>query len=111
MNKLRRSVRKHRAECKRSAGHDLASWYAPEGTASGIAYNPGTIGVAHKTHSFGSTWYFRHARRTVKAPVIDRGPYIAGREWDLTSALADALRFDGVGYVRVSRHDCWRPWR
>jgi rare lipoprotein A len=33
-------------------------------------------------------------------PVIDRGPYIAGREWDLTGATAAALGFPGLGQIR-----------
>jgi rare lipoprotein A (peptidoglycan hydrolase) len=32
--------------------------------------------------------------------VIDRGPYIAGREWDLTGATADALAFPGLGQIQ-----------
>ena len=32
--------------------------------------------------------YHGHA---VVAPVIDRGPYIKGRAWDLTEAAAEAL--------------------
>jgi rare lipoprotein A (peptidoglycan hydrolase) len=38
------------------------------------------------------------------ARVIDRGPYISGRAWDLTEAAAEALDFEdvGVGYVQYS---------
>jgi rare lipoprotein A len=32
-------------------------------------------------------------------PVIDRGPYVAGREWDLTGATARALGFSGAGVI------------
>jgi rare lipoprotein A len=39
-------------------------------------------------------------RRTLTVPVIDRGPYIAGREWDLTGATAAALHFPGLGKIR-----------
>ena len=35
-------------------------------------------------------------------PVIDRGPYIAGREWDLTGATAEALGFPGLGQIEWS---------
>jgi len=35
-------------------------------------------------------------------PVIDRGPYIVGREWDLTGAAADALGFPGLGSIEWS---------
>ena len=29
--------------------------------------------------------------RTVTAPVVDRGPYVAGRQWDFTGGLCIAL--------------------
>jgi rare lipoprotein A len=42
---------------------------------------------------------FRYAGRALRVPVIDRGPYIAGREWDLTGATAIALSFNGLGPI------------
>jgi len=33
-------------------------------------------------------------------PVIDRGPYIPGRDWDLTGAAAEALGFPGLGAIQ-----------
>jgi len=38
----------------------------------------------------------------VRVAVIDRGPYVGGREFDLTAATARALRFSGHGTVQVS---------
>jgi rare lipoprotein A len=35
--------------------------------------------------------------------VIDRGPYVAGREYDLTAATAQRLGFHGWGPVLVTR--------
>jgi rare lipoprotein A (peptidoglycan hydrolase) len=34
--------------------------------------------------------------------VIDRGPFVAGREFDLTAATAQAIGFGGVGTIRVT---------
>ena len=34
---------------------------------------------------------FRYNGRTVSAPVIDRGPYVAGRTWDLSEGLCTLL--------------------
>jgi rare lipoprotein A (peptidoglycan hydrolase) len=34
-------------------------------------------------------------------PVIDRGPYVRGREWDLTQATAKALGVPGTGRIGV----------
>jgi rare lipoprotein A len=35
----------------------------------------------------------------VRVPVVDRGPYVAGREFDLTEATKRALRFGDTGQV------------
>jgi rare lipoprotein A (peptidoglycan hydrolase) len=109
--RLRDSVHRARGKCKGDSTTDLASWFSPEPTASGMAYGDGTVGVAHKTLPFGTVRWFRHAGRTRSAPVIDRGPYIAGRVWDLTAQLAQDISFDGVGSVTVSAHNCWAAWR
>ena len=85
-----------------------ASWYGPglygNGVACGGTLRPSTIGVAHKTLPCGTMVKFKHRGHVVMARVIDRGPYIAGRSWDLTDAAAEALAFEdvGVGYVRYS---------
>jgi hypothetical protein len=57
------------------------------------------IGVAHKTAPCGTLIDFTFGGRTLRVPVIDRGPYIVGREWDLTGATAEALGFPGLGPI------------
>ncbi len=57
------------------------------------------IGVAHKTAPCGTLIDFTYGGRTLRVPVIDRGPYIVGREWDLTGATAQALGFPGLGPI------------
>jgi hypothetical protein len=83
----------------------LASWYALYGnrTACGQTLTAGTLGVAHKTLPCGTLVTFRYGSREVTVPVIDRGPYAGGREWDLTGATARALGFGGVGVVWSTR--------
>jgi len=79
----------------------LASWYALYGnrTACGQTLTAGTLGVAHKTLPCGTMITFRYGGREATVPVIDRGPFAHGREWDLTGATARALGFSGVGVV------------
>jgi len=83
----------------------VASWYALYGGALAcggtLGYN--TLGVAHKTLPCGTKVTLRYHGREVTVPVIDRGPYVGGREWDLTGATARALGFDGVGVVWSTR--------
>ncbi len=83
-----------------------ASWYGPglwgNKTACGQTLRPQTMGVAHKTLPCGTTVKFVYHGRAVVTQVIDRGPYIHGRTWDLTKAVSDALAFEGVGRVRYA---------
>lgn len=84
-----------------------ASYYGPglygNGVACGGTLQPGTIGVAHKTLPCGTRLTIRYHGRQVHTKVIDRGPYVAGREFDLTEALRDKLGFGGVGTILVDR--------
>lgn len=58
------------------------------------------LGVANKTLPCGTEVTFVYGDRAIRVPVIDRGPYIAGRRWDLTGATAEALHFPGLGPIR-----------
>jgi Lytic transglycolase len=72
------------------------------GLACGGVLGRNQLGVAHKTAPCGTLVTFTYARRSLTVPVIDRGPYIAGREWDLTGATAAALGFPGLGKIEWS---------
>jgi rare lipoprotein A len=61
------------------------------------------MGVANKTLPCGTEVTLRYDGRTVRVAVIDRGPYVAGREFDLTEATKQALGFGGVGEVWSTR--------
>jgi rare lipoprotein A len=77
-----------------------ASWYGGGGSlACGGALTSSTMGVANKTLPCGTLVTLHYGDRTVRVPVVDRGPYVAGREFDLTEATTDALGFAGVGQV------------
>jgi hypothetical protein len=81
----------------------LASWYGEgQRLACGGALTPGMMGVAHKTLPCGTMVTIRHRGRQVRVPVVDRGPYVGGREWDLGPGVRAALGFDGVGTVWVA---------
>jgi rare lipoprotein A (peptidoglycan hydrolase) len=69
------------------------------GLACGGVLGREQLGVAHKTAPCGTLITFTYAGRSLTVPVIDRGPYVAGREWDLTGATAAALGFPGLGRI------------
>ena len=70
------------------------------GVACGGILHVNTLGVANKTLPCGTRVVFVYGGRAVEVRVIDRGPYIAGRVWDLTGATAEALHFPGLGPIR-----------
>jgi rare lipoprotein A (peptidoglycan hydrolase) len=79
----------------------IASVYTDYGlpiACGGVLHVP-QLGVANKTLPCGTEVIFRYGGRAIRVPVIDRGPYIAGREWDLTGATAEALHFPGLGPI------------
>jgi peptidoglycan lytic transglycosylase len=84
-----------------------ASWYGPGlyggHLGCGGTLSPGRLGVANKSLPCGSRVTLRHGRHSLRVPVIDRGPYVAGREFDLTAATAQRLHFHGHGAILVSR--------
>lgn len=72
------------------------------GLACGGVLGRHQLGVAHKTAPCGTRITFTYSGRSLTVPVIDRGPYVAGREWDLTGATAAALGFSGLGRIEWS---------
>jgi rare lipoprotein A len=83
-----------------------ASYYGPglygNGVACGGTLEPGTLGVANKTLPCGTMVKLRYNGHSITVPVIDRGPYVAGRDYDLTEATKERLGFPGVGYVQAN---------
>jgi len=73
------------------------SWYGPgffgSGTACGQTYTREILGVAHRSLACGTLVTFRNPAngRQITVPVIDRGPYVAGRTWDMSRALCESL--------------------
>lgn len=69
-------------------------------TANGEHFRPDGLTVAHKTLPFGTLVQFTLGPRSVVARVNDRGPFIKGREFDLSRGTARALgRSDGLPCV------------
>jgi rare lipoprotein A len=85
----------------------LASWYGPglygQRLGCGGTLSTGVLGVAHKSLPCGTRVTLRHGGRILRVRVIDRGPYVGGREFDLTAATAQRLRFSGHGAILTTR--------
>jgi hypothetical protein len=84
----------------------VVSWYGPglygNSLSCGGRLTPGTLGVAHRWLPCGTKVTLRRGSRVVRVRVIDRGPFVGGREFDLTAATKQRLHFGGVGAVLVA---------
>lgn len=82
-----------------------ATWFGPTEngteTACGVKLTATVLGVAHRSLPCGTQVSFRFKGRQITVPVIDRGPFRAGVEWDLTIGASDALGFTDVGIGSV----------
>jgi hypothetical protein len=85
----------------------VASWYGPGlyggHLACGGTLTAGTLGVAHKSLPCGTKVTLHYRGHTVRVPVVDRGPYVVGREFDLTAATKQKLGFGSTGTVLTTR--------
>lgn len=92
----------------KAGNYAQASWYGPglygNTMACGGRLGYNTVGVAHKYMRCGTKLTICY-RGCVRVTVVDRGPYVRGREFDLT---AGAARIVGLSGVRgVSWHYGW----
>jgi rare lipoprotein A len=86
-----------------------ASWYGPglygNSTASGEVLTPSTWGAAHNTLPFGTELTICYQGACANnVPVIDRGPYVAGRDLDVTAAVAETIGLTSAGVGLVTWH-------
>ena len=92
-------------------GNMVASWYGPrfhgKTTANGEVYNQLAYTAASKSLRFGTLLKVTNPRnnRSVIVRINDRGPYIGGRQLDLSKAAAQSLGMvkKGVAKVKVEQ--------
>jgi len=102
------------AACASSGGRGgtwTASWYGVpfhgRPTASGERFDKHGLTAAHKSLPFGTRLRVSNPAngRSVIVRINDRGPFVAGRDLDLSEAAAAELGIlrQGVAPVRVQR--------
>ena len=87
-----------------------ASWYGPKfhgrRTASGETFNMHNLTCAHKTLPFGTKLQVTNLtnERSVRVIVNDRGPFVRGRELDLSYGAAKRIGLfkNGIGRVKIT---------
>ena len=68
-------------------------------TACGQILRRRTIGVANRTLPCGTPVQIFYKGQVITVPVIDRGPYAHGANWDLTMATGRALGMLGTAVI------------
>ncbi|MDX6511350.1 MAG: rare lipoprotein [Gaiellaceae bacterium] len=71
-------------------------------TACGQRLDAQTLGVAHPVMPCGIKIYIQFENHRVLTQVIDRGPNLPGREFNVTKALADQIGLHGTRTIRWS---------
>ena len=83
----------------------MASYYGYElagsPTASGEPFNPEGYTAAHKTMPLGTELQVSYGGSSVNVVVNDRGPYVAGRDIDLSQGAAEAIGLTAAGSAPV----------
>jgi rare lipoprotein A len=88
-------------------GYMRASWYGPHfhgrETANGEIYNQMAFTAAHKHMKFGTLLKITNPRndKSVIVRINDRGPYVRGRQLDLSKAAALQLGMMKRGVIKV----------
>ena len=84
----------------------IASWYGEKyrgrTTASGSIFNPDDLTAAHKTLPFGTRLLVENGPNNVFVTITDRGPFIKGRELDLSRAAFERLAQKEAGLLQVT---------
>lgn len=87
-----------------AGGEAMASWYGAESgssTANGEHFDGTSLTFAHRTLAFGTRVRFCHDGRCVVARCNDRGPFVAGRTFDLSRATFASIASTGAGVISV----------
>lgn len=82
-----------------------ASWYESGTTlANGEQFKPDEMIIAHKSLPFGTRVQVTNLENGKQAEgvVKDRGPFIKGRDWDLSRGMAKRLDFIDEGVIPVN---------
>ncbi len=96
-----------RQETLPGSGYAVASWYGPDfngrPTSSGEIFNMYSMTCAHKEYPFGTKVKVTNVanNKTAECVVNDRGPFVEGRDIDLSYAVAKEIGIIGTGTGKV----------
>lgn len=91
--------------CSHASFYGHGDGYAWQTMANGQTMNPQALTTAHRYLPFGTRLLVSNSNngKNVVVTVTDRGPFIAGRELDLSYGAFNKIASPGQGVARV----CW----
>lgn len=82
-----------------------ASWYGEryrgKPTASGELFDPDKLTAAHRRLPFGTRVRCQLGKKFVVVTITDRGPFVKGREIDLSRAAFQRLANTDAGLIQI----------
>ena len=100
--------------CVGTAHAETASCYGREHgqtrTATGENYNPNGLTAAHRTMPFGTRLVVTNIRTglSVTVRINDRGPFVRGRDIDLSLGACRAIGNTGIARVVIEGEPRWQ---
>lgn len=93
------------AQCSQASYYGHGDGYAWQTMANGQPMNPQSMITAHRSLPFGSRLLVSNPDngKSVVVTVADRGPFVAGRDLDLSYGAFSRIASPGQGVARV----CW----
>jgi len=91
------------ASSSRVDGKMRASWYqSGKRTANGEHFRPDGLTAAHRTLPFGTKLRLTHNDRSAIVRINDRGPFVKGKQLDLSRGAARQLGCISAGSCTVT---------
>ena len=91
----------HAASCVGASHYGYNDGYHGQTTANGERFNTYALTAAHRSLPFGTRLRVSYGGRSVIVRINDRGPYVAGRDLDLSYAAFSQLASPGRGHIDV----------
>ena len=91
----------HAARCGGASHYGMGDGFHGQTTASGETFNTYALTAAHRTLPLGTRLRVTHGGRSVMVRINDRGPYVGGRDLDLSYAAFKALASPSRGHIDV----------
>lgn len=89
------------ASCSGASYYGVGDGYHGLTTANGERFNTYAMTAAHRTLPFGTRVRVTHGGRSVIVRINDRGPFVGGRDLDLSYAAFSALASPSRGHIDV----------